>query len=114
MSILDNEGHDPNGLGNRDTGWAKGYAAGRASLQGEIDWQRAEIASKSEQIGKLYRVCNERDVLRDNLSQALRQWRLYAELSEDRDLDAEESSEGELYRNLKRSLDAASGCVGRR
>lgn len=30
----------------------------------EIDRLRAEINSKSEQIGKLYRVCNERDVLR--------------------------------------------------
>lgn len=36
----------------------------------EIEQLRAEVASKSEQIGKLYRVCNERDVLRLALQQA--------------------------------------------
>lgn len=40
------------------------------SLLARIDAKDAEIASKSEQIGKLYKVCNERDVLRNLLSEA--------------------------------------------
>lgn len=42
--------------------------------------------------------------LRDNLSQALRQWRMYAELDEDRDLEKEASTEAELYRELAAAL----------
>lgn len=34
----------------------------------EINRLKAEIASKSEQIGKLYKVCNERDVLKNALA----------------------------------------------
>lgn len=42
----------------------------------------------------------EADRLRDNLSQALRQWRMYAEQEPDRDLSKEESTEASLYRCL--------------
>lgn len=36
----------------------------------EIARLRAEIESKSKQIGKLYKVCNERDVLRNAMNEA--------------------------------------------
>lgn len=47
--------------------------------------------------------------LRDHLSQALRQWQMYAELERDRDLKSEQSHEGELFRELLAALTAPPG-----
>ena len=38
------------------------------------------------------------DELQAALRQALRQWKMYAEMDEDRDLKTEQSTEAELYR----------------
>ena len=47
--------------------------------------------------------------MRDALSQALRQWRMYAGLEELRDLSTEDSNEGRIYRDCRAALSASQG-----
>lgn len=44
------------------------------------------------------------ELLRNRLSQALRQWRMYAEMNEDRDLAKDDDVEARLYRELASAL----------
>ena len=47
--------------------------------------------------------------LRDHLSQALRQWRMYAELHDEVDLEHDDSAEALLYRELFSALTVEQG-----
>ncbi len=44
--------------------------------------------------------------LRESLSHALAQWKMYAEMSEDRDLETEQTAEAELWREIKEECGA--------
>ena len=65
-----------------------------AVAKGEIPAARITIG------GHTYVPVSQIDKVYDCLGQALRQWKMYAEYEEDRDLATEQSAEGELYREL--------------
>ncbi len=68
----------------------------------EIKRLQAEVESKSEQIGKLYKVCNERDVLKNLLGRARHHIEAALSLTEDNRLAL--AVQG---RSMVRQIDAA-------
>lgn len=75
--------------------WDKDQRSGKllSALAGGIDRYRQDVTDVRNALTSV-------DKLYDCLGQALRQWKMYAELQENRNLDTEDSPEGVLYREL--------------
>lgn len=87
-------------------------AATIAHLQIEIETLRSEMPTKLiENMGRRAVHAQEESArLRDHLSQALRQWRMYAEMQDERDLSKDPDVEAKLYRELLAAI--SSGKLG--
>ena len=72
------------------------------AIDTETDRQIRQQLAQAESDGE--RMSGKITQLRDHLSQALRQWRMYAEMHDEVDLDHDDTAEAVLYRQLLETL----------